>query len=188
LKPVALVGRTSAGTWRQFRVRNGGGGGGTRSDTEASLGRLPRAPAPVHTAGGGIREPESAIAHEPTLVMASEIALPTIDLPRSAIPNGVAGRLGGRGSAAALATAKTAAWGTAGVRATVRAGGGGVTGGGGGFVGDVTQRFCCGRSNPNTPTKRAARRSKARWSCTSKWTRAARRKTSREQRPGAGSG
>jgi len=180
LKPVALVGRTSAGTWRQFRVRSGRCGGGTRSDTEASLGRLPRAarrqftPPVVEYVNLNPQLPM-----EPTLVMASEIVLPSIDSRASAIPTELPGRpREAADRAAALATAKTAAWGTAGVRLRSGPGGGGITGGGGGFVGSVTEPVLLWKIEPEYTDEARRARVQARWSCTSKWTRAARRKTS----------
>jgi len=99
-KPVALVGR-DIGRYLASVPREavGGGGGGTRSDTRASVGRLPRA-APRQFTPPVVEyvNLNPQLPMEPTLVM-SEIALPNIDLPRFGDPNGVSGPAsGGRGS------------------------------------------------------------------------------------------
>jgi TonB family protein len=99
-KPVALVGR-DIGRYLASVPREavGGGGGGTRSDTRASAGRLPRA-APRQFTPPVVEyvNLNPQLPMEPTLVM-SEIALPNIDLPRFGDPNGVSGPAsGGRGS------------------------------------------------------------------------------------------
>jgi TonB family protein len=120
----------------------GGGGGGTRSDTHASLGRLPRAarrqftPPVVEYINLNPQLPM-----EPTLVMASEIALPNIDLARFGDPNGVSGLpSGGRGSGGGIGDGTgTGVGDSQGVGYGPGPGGGGVTGGGGSFAGSVTQ-------------------------------------------------
>jgi TonB family protein len=143
LKPVVLVGRDIGRYLASVsREKVGGGGGGTRSDTEASLGRLPRAarrqftPPVVEYVNLNPQLPM-----EPTLVMASEIALPTIDLPRFGDPNGVAGPpSGGRGSGGGIGDGEDGGVGNSrGPGYGPGPGGGGVTGGGGGFVGSVTE-------------------------------------------------
>ena len=78
---------------------------------------------------------------EPTLVIASEIVLPTIDLPRFGDPNGVLrpafgrpriGRRHWRRHGTGVGDSQGPGYGPG-------PGGGGVTGGGGGFLGDVTE-------------------------------------------------
>ena len=143
LKPVALVGRDIS---RYFalvpREEVGGGGGGTRSDTAASRGRLPRAarrqftPPVVEYINLNPQLPM-----EPTLVMASEIVLPNIDLPRFGDPNGVSGPpSGGRGSGGGIGEGEDGGVGNSrGPGYGPGPGGGGVTGGSGGILGGVTQ-------------------------------------------------
>jgi periplasmic protein TonB len=141
-KPVALMGRDIGRYLASIpREEMGGGGGGTRSDTAASPGRLPKAarrqftPPVVEYVNLNPQLPM-----EPTLVMASEIVLPSIDLPRFGDPNGVAGPpSGGRGSDGGIGDGTgTGVGDSQGVGYGPGPGGGGVTGGGG-FLGDVTQ-------------------------------------------------
>jgi protein TonB len=142
-KPVTLMGRDIGRYLASVsREKVGGGGGGTRSDTEASLGRLPRAarrqftPPVVEYVNLNPQLPM-----EPTLVMTSDVVLPSIDLPRFGDPNGVPGPpSGGRGSGGGIGDGEDGGVGNSrGPGYGPGAGGGGVTGGGGGFLGDVTQ-------------------------------------------------
>ena len=142
-KPVALVGRDIGRYLASIpREEVGGGGGGTRSDTAASLGRLPRAarrqftPPVVEYVNLNPQLPM-----EPTLVISSQIVLPTIDLARFGDPNGVSGPpSGGRGSGGGIGDGiGTGVGDSQGPGYGPGPGGGGVTGGGGGFVGSVTQ-------------------------------------------------
>ena len=141
-KPVALVGRDIGRYLASVsREKVGGGGGGTRSDMAASLGRLPRAarrqftPPVVEYVNLNPQLPM-----EPTLVMTSEVVLPSIDLPRFGDPNGVPGPpSGGRGSGGGIGDGEDGGVGNSrGPGYGPGPGGGGVTGGGG-FLGDVTQ-------------------------------------------------
>jgi len=146
LKPVALVGR-DIGRYLALvpRTEVGGGGGGTRSDTAASLGRLPKAarrqftPPVVEYINLNPQLPM-----DPTLVM-SEIALPNIDLPRFGDPNGVSGPpSGGRGSGGGIGDGTgTGVGDSQGPGYGPGPGGGGGVppgpGGGGGLLGGVTQ-------------------------------------------------
>src|SRR5271157_4497642 len=143
LEPVALVGRDIGRYLASIpRTDVGGGGGGTRSENSASLGRLPRAarrqftPPVVEYVNLNPQLPM-----EPTLVISSEIVLPTIDLPRFGDPNGVPGPpSGGRGSNGGIGDGEDGGVGNSrGPGYGPGPGGGGVTGGGGGFLGDVTQ-------------------------------------------------
>ena len=178
-KPVALVGRDIGRYLASVpRDREGGGGGGTRSDTAASLGRLPRAARRQFTPPVvEYVNPTPQLPMEPTLVMASEIVLPTIDLPRFGDPNGVAGPpSGGRGSGGGIGDGRDGGVGDShGPGYGPGPGGGGVTGGAGGFVGEVTQPVLLWKIEPEYTDE--ARRAKARWFCTSKWTPAAKRRT-----------
>jgi TonB family protein len=141
-KPVALVGRDIGRYLASIpREEVGGGGGGTRSENSASLGRLPRAarrqftPPVVEYVNLNPQLPM-----EPTLAISSEIVLPTIDLPRFGDPNGVSGPpSGGRGSGGGIGDGiGTGVGDSQGPGYGPGPGGGGVTGGGG-FVGGVTE-------------------------------------------------
>ena len=142
-KPVALVGRDIGRYLASIpREEVGGGGGGTRSDTAASLGRLPRAARRQFTPP--VVEYENLnpqLPMEPTLAISSEIVLPTIDLARFGDPNGVSGPpSGGRGSGGGIGDGiGTGVGDSQGPGYGPGPGGGGVTGGGGGFVGSVTE-------------------------------------------------
>ena len=140
-KPVTLVGRDIGRYLASVsREKVGGGGGGTRSDTAASLGRLPRAARRQFTPPVvEYQNLNPQLPVEPTLVMA-EIALPNIDLPRFGDPNGVPGPpSGGRGSNGGIGDGEDGGVGNSrGPGYGPGPGGGGVTGGGG-FLGDVTQ-------------------------------------------------
>jgi TonB family protein len=142
-KPVTLVGRDIGRYLASIpREELGGGGGGTRSATSASLGRLPRAGRRQFTPPVvEYLNPNPQLPMEPTLVMASEIVLPSIDLPRFGDPNGVSGPpSGGRGSNGGIGDGEDGGVGNRrGPGYGPGPGGGGVTGGGGGFLGDVTQ-------------------------------------------------
>ena len=142
-QPVALVGRDIGRYLASVpRDREGGGGGGTRSDTAASLGRLPRAARRQFTPPVvEYQNPAPQLPMEPTLVMASEIVLPNIDFPRFGDPNGIAGPpSGGRGSGGGIGDGADGGVGNSrGPGYGPGPGGGGVTGGAGGFVGEVTQ-------------------------------------------------
>jgi TonB family protein len=142
-KPVALVGRDIGRYLASIpRDKVGGGGGGTRSENSASLGRLP---------GAALRQFTPPVVEyvnlnpqlpmEPTLVIRSEIVLPTIDLARFGDPNGVSGPpSGGRGSAGGIGDGYGGGVGDShGPGYGSGPGGGGVTGGGGGFSGSVTE-------------------------------------------------
>jgi protein TonB len=142
-KPVALVGRDIGRYLASIpREEVGGGGGGTRSENSASLGRLPRAarrqftPPVVEYVNLNPQLPM-----EPTLVISSEIVLPAIDLARFGDPNGVSGPpSGGRGSGGGIGDGiGTGVGDSQGPGYGPGPGGGGVTGGGGGFVGSVTE-------------------------------------------------
>lgn len=82
------------------RKTEGGGGGGVRSDTPASKGRLPRAALHQFTPPVVIvRNLNPQLPMEPTLVISPDIALPTVNLAQYGDPHGVSGPLsGGRGS------------------------------------------------------------------------------------------
>jgi TonB family protein len=141
-KPIALVGRDIGRYLTSIpREEVGGGGGGTRSDTHASLGRLPR-PARRQFTPPVVEylNPTPQLPMEPTLVMASEIALPNIDLPRFGDPNGVSGApSGGHGSGGGIGDGIGGGVGDSqGVGYGPGPGGGGVPGGGG-FAGGFTQ-------------------------------------------------
>jgi TonB family protein len=104
-KPVAIVGRDIGRYLASVPSEKvGGGGGGTRSETDASLGRLPRAaPRQFTPPVAKYENPDPQLPMEPTLVMASEIVLPDIDLPRFGDPHGVSGPAsGGRGSGSGI--------------------------------------------------------------------------------------
>jgi TonB family protein len=142
-KPVALVGRDIGRYLASIpREEVGGGGGGTRSENSASLGRLPRAarrqftPPVVEYVNLNPQLPM-----EPTLAISSEIVLPAIDLARFGDPNGVSGPpSGGRGSGGGIGDGiGTGVGDSQGPGYGPGPGGGGVTGGGGGFVGSVTE-------------------------------------------------
>jgi TonB family protein len=141
-KPVALVGRDIGRYLASVpRQEVGGGGGGTRSDTAASLGRLPRPALRQFTPPVAKYENlDPQLPMEPTLVMASEIVLPAIDLPRFGDPNGVSGPpSGGRGSGGGIGDGEDGGVGNSrGPGYGSGPGGGGVTGSGG-FLGGVTQ-------------------------------------------------
>jgi TonB family protein len=140
-KPVALVGRDIGRYLASVPREKAGGGGGTRSGTAASLGRLPRAarrqftPPVVEYVNLNPQLPM-----EPTLVISSEIVLPTIDLARFGDPNGVSGPpSGGRGSGGGIGDGiGTGVGDSQGPGYGPGPGGGGVTGSGG-FVGSVTE-------------------------------------------------
>jgi TonB family protein len=142
-KPVALVGRDIGRYLASVpREKEGGAGGGTRSDTAASLGRLPRAaPRQFTPPVAKYENLNPQLPMEPTLVMASEIVLPAIDLPQYGDPNGVSGPpSGGRGSAGGIGEGYGGGVGDShGPGYGPGPGGGGVTGGGGSFSGSVTQ-------------------------------------------------
>ena len=142
-KPVTLVGRDIGRYLASVsREKVGGGGGGTRSGTAASLGRLPRAARRQFTPPMvEYQNLNPQLPMEPTLVMASDIVLPSIDLARFGDPNGVPGpRSGGRGSNGGIGDGEDGGVGNSrGPGYGPGPGGGGVTGGGGGFLGDVTQ-------------------------------------------------
>jgi TonB family protein len=141
-QPVTLLGRDIGRYLASIpREKEGGGGGGTRSDKAASVGRLPRAARRQFTPPVvEYPNPAPQLPMEPTLVMASEIVLPTIDLPRYGDPNGVAGPpSGGRGSGGGIGDGiGTGVGDSRGDGYGPGPGGGGVAGGGG-FLGDVTQ-------------------------------------------------
>ena len=142
-RPVALVGRDIGRYLASVpREKEGGGGGGTRSDTAASLGRLPRAaPRQFTPPVAKYENLNPQLPMEPTLVMASEIVLPAINLPQYGDPNGVTGPpSGGRGSAGGIGDGYGGGVGDShGPGYGPGPGGGGVTGGGGGFPGSGTQ-------------------------------------------------
>jgi protein TonB len=141
-KPVALVGRDIGRYLASIPREEGGGGGGTRSENSASLGRLPRAARRQFTPPVvEYQNPAPQVPMEPTLVMASEIVLPSIDLSRFGNPNGVSGPpSGGRGSGGGIGDGIGGGVGDShGPGYGPGPGGGGVTGGGSGFVGEVTQ-------------------------------------------------
>jgi len=115
-------------------------------------------------------------------VMASEIVLPAIDLPRFGDPDGVAGPpSGGRGSAGGIGDGYVRRWVTShgpglwsGPRRRVE-----FTGGGGGFPGSVTQPVLLWKIEPEyTDEARAAKIPRHGGFAYSKWIPAARRKTS----------
>jgi protein TonB len=140
-KPVALVGRDIGRYLASVPREKEGGGGGTRSDTPASLGRLPRAaPRQFTPPVAKYENLNPQLPMEPTLVMASEIVLPAIDLPQYGDPNGVSGPpSGGRGSAGGIGDGYGGGVGDShGPGYGPGPGGGGVSGGGG-FTGSVTQ-------------------------------------------------
>jgi TonB family protein len=96
---------------------------------------------------------------EPTLVMASEIVLPSIDLPRFGDPNGVSGPpSGGRGSNGGIGDGiGTGVGDSRGPGHGPGPGGGGVTGGGG-LQGGVTQPVLLWKIEPEyTDEARRAR-------------------------------
>jgi protein TonB len=140
--PVTLVPPRDIGRYLASvpREKEGGGGGGTRSDTPASLGRLPRAARRQFTPPVvKFENLNPQLPMEPTLVMRSEIALPTIDLPQFGDPNGVAGPpSGGRGSGGGIGDGEGTGVGDShGPGYGPGPGGGGVAGNGG-FQGTVT--------------------------------------------------
>ena len=141
LKPVTLVGRDIGRYLASVpREKAGGGGGGTRSPTEAALGRLPRAAPRQFTPPVVTYENlHPQLPMEPTLVMASEIVLPSIDIPRFGDPNGVPGPpSGGPGSGGGIGDGiGTGVGGSQGPRYGPGSGDGGITGGGG-FPGAIT--------------------------------------------------
>jgi periplasmic protein TonB len=142
-KPVALVGRDIGRYLASIpREEVGGGGGGTRSENSASLGRLPRAARRQFTPPVvEYVNPNPLLPMEPTLVMASEIVLPAIDFTRFGDPHGVPGPpSGGRGSGGGIGDGENGGVGNSrGPGYGPGPGGGGVTSGGGGFAGSVTQ-------------------------------------------------
>jgi periplasmic protein TonB len=77
-----------------------GGGGGTRSDSAASAGRLPRAASRQFTPPAAENlNPHPLLAMEPTIVAASDAILASVNLPQFGLPDGVPGpSSGGRGS------------------------------------------------------------------------------------------
>jgi TonB family protein len=96
---------------------------------------------------------------EPTLVMASEIVLPSIDLARFGDPNGVSGPpSGGHGSGGGIGDGEDGGVGNSrGPGYGPGPGGGGVTGGGG-FTGAVTQPVLLWKIEPEyTDEARRAR-------------------------------
>jgi len=154
-KPVALVGRDIGRYLASIPREEVGGGGGTRSDAPAGLGRLPRAALRQFTPPVAKYENlNPQLPMEPTLVMSSEIALPAIDLPRFGDPNGVSGPAsGGRGSGGGIGTGVGDSQGP-------RYGpglGGGITGGGG-FLGAITEPVLLWKIEPEyTDEARRAR-------------------------------
>ncbi len=143
-KPVTLVGRDIGRYLASVPCETvGGGGGGTRSDTDASVGRLPRAaPRQFTPPVAKFENSNPQLPVEPTLVMASEIVLPAIDLPQFGDPNGVSGPpSGGRGSGGGIGDGTGPGVGDSrGPGYGSGPGGGGVTGrGSGGFLGGVTE-------------------------------------------------
>jgi len=142
-QPVALVGRDIGRYLASIpHEKVGGGGGGTRSDTSASRGRLPRAARRQFTPPvAKFENLNPQLPMEPTLVMASEIVLPSIDLPRFGDPNGVSGPpSGGGGSGGGIGDGiGTGVGDSQGDGYGPGPGGGGGVPGGGGFTGAVTQ-------------------------------------------------
>ena len=144
-KPVTLVGRDIGRYLASVpREKVGGGGGGTRSDTRcqpwAACPGRPAASSPRRWPNSRTLNPQ--LPMEPTLVMASEIVLPTIDLPQFGDPNGVSGPpSGGRGSGGGIGDGTGPGVGDSrGPGYGPGPGGGGVTGrGSGGFLGGVTE-------------------------------------------------
>jgi TonB family protein len=160
-KPVALVGRDIGRYLASIpREEVGGGGGGTRSENSASLGRLPRAARRQFTPPVVEYEnPTPQLPMEPTLVMTSEIVLPAIDLARFGDPNGVAGPpSGGRGSGGGIGYGiGTGVGDSHGPGYGPGPGGGGVTGGGG-FLGAITEPVLLWKIEPEyTDEARRAR-------------------------------
>jgi TonB family protein len=82
------------------RAREGGGGGGTRAETPASQGRLPRpAPRQFTPPAAKIVNQHPLLAMEPTIVAPPDLVLANVNLPQYGLPNGVPGPpSGGRGS------------------------------------------------------------------------------------------
>jgi TonB family protein len=160
-KPVTLVGRDIGRYLASVpREKAGGGGGGTRSGTAASLGRLPRAARRQFTPPVvEYQNLNPQLPMEPTLVMASEIVLPSIDLPRFGDPNGVSGPpSGGRGSNGGIGGGiGTGVGDSRGPGYGPGPGGGGATGGGG-LQGGVTQPVLLWKIEPEyTDEARRAR-------------------------------
>ena len=164
-KPVTLVGRDIGRYLASIpREEVGGGGGGTRSENPASLGRLPRAARRQFTPP--VVEYENLnpqLPMEPKLVISSEIVLPTIDLARFGDPNGVSGPpSGGRGSGGGIGDGIGTGVGDSQGPATVRAPAAVESPAAVAFRAASPSRSCSGRSNPSTPTRRAVPRSRAR--------------------------
>jgi TonB family protein len=140
-KPVTLVGRDIGQYLASVPRERVGGGGGTRSPTHASLGRLPR-PARRQFTPPVVEyvNLNPQLPMEPTLVMTSETALSSIDLPQFGDPNGVSGPpSGGRGSGGGIGDGTgTGVGDSQGPGYGPGPGGGGVTGGSG-FLGAVTE-------------------------------------------------
>ena len=159
-RPVTLVGRDIGRYLASVPREKVGGGGGTRSETAASLGRLPRAaPRQFTPPVAQYENPNPQLPMEPTLVMASEIVLPAIDLPRFGDPNGVGGPpSGGRGSGGGIGDGiGTGVGDSQGPGYGPGPGGGGVTGSGG-FLGAVTEPVLLWKIEPEyTDEARRAR-------------------------------
>ena len=101
-----LVAPADIGAYRALvpRRMEGGGGGGTRSPTRASIGRLPRFATRQFTPPVAVIQnfnPQLAI--EPTLVGDPKIQLPALNLAQFGDPNGVIGPpSGGRGTSGGI--------------------------------------------------------------------------------------
>jgi len=160
-KPVTLVGRDIGRYLASVpREKEGGGGGGTRSDTPASLGRLPRAaPRQFTPPVAKFENLNPQLPIEPTLVMSSEIVLPTIDLPQFGDPNGVSGPAsGGRGSGGGIGDGMGGGVGDSRGPGYGPGPGGGEVTGGGGFLGAVTEPVLLWKIEPEyTDEARRAR-------------------------------
>jgi TonB family protein len=155
LVPARDIGRYLAPVPREKE----GGGGGTRSDTPASRGRLPKAALRQFTPPvAKFENLNPQLPMEPTLVMSSQVVLPTIELPQFGDPNGVSGPpSGGRGSGGGIGDGEGGGVGGSHGPGYGPGPGGGVTGGSG-FLGTVTEPVLLWKIEPEyTDEARKAR-------------------------------
>lgn len=160
-KPVTLVSRDIGRYLPSVpREKQGGGGGGTRSGTAASLGRLPRAAARQFTPPvAKFENLNPQLPMEPTLAVSAEIVLPAINLPRFGDPNGVSGPpSGGRGSGGGIGDGEGTGVGDSHGSGYGPGPGGGGVAGGGGFAGAITEPVLLWKTEPEyTDEARRAR-------------------------------